>query len=150
MAGKMSSDTYAHGTVGGVIMGTKTGTLPVRNYTTNVNPMAPEKLDGYMWDNISKSFVKKSPCWACSANHCHTVKIPKGPYAGLEYEEPEYEGMSASSALLGIDDVNMSLAIAGLIDSLGIDMNETGWVFAWLLECYEKGLVTGKIPTAWK
>ncbi|HTY81507.1 MAG TPA: aldehyde ferredoxin oxidoreductase C-terminal domain-containing protein, partial [Dehalococcoidales bacterium] len=144
LAGKMSADTYAHGTVGGVVMGTRTGTLPVRNYKTNINPMKPETLNDYSWDNISKTFIKKSPCWACTANHCHTVKIPKGIGAGQEYEEPEYEGMSATSALLGIEDVNTSLALAGLIDDLGIDMNETGWLFAWLLECYERGLVTKK------
>jgi aldehyde:ferredoxin oxidoreductase len=144
MAGKMSADTYAHGTVGGVVMGTKTGTLPVRNYTTNVNPMTPEKLDTYSWDNIAKTFTKKSPCWACSANHCHTVRIPQGLGAGQEYEEPEYEGMSATSALVGIEDMNTSLALTGLVDTLGMDMNETGWLFAWLLECYEKGLVTKK------
>jgi aldehyde:ferredoxin oxidoreductase len=144
LAGKMSGDTYKHGTVGGVLMGTKTGTLPVRNYTTNINKMSPETLATYSWDSISPSFIKVSPCWACSASHCHTVKIPRGPYAGWEVEEPEYEGMSAFSALVGIEDPNISMALAGKVDQLGMDMNESGWVFAWLLECYEKGLVTKK------
>jgi aldehyde:ferredoxin oxidoreductase len=144
LAGKMSADTYAHGTVGGVIMGTKGGMVPVRNYTTNISPMAPDKLQTYSWDAISPSFIKVSPCWACSANHCHTIRIGKGKYAGWEVEEPEFEGMSSTSTLLGIDDVNMSVAIASRVDKVGIDMNENGWLFAWLMECYEKGIVTKK------
>jgi aldehyde:ferredoxin oxidoreductase len=144
MAGKMSAGTMERGTVGGVIMGTKGGMLPVKNYTSNVNPMAPDKLETYSWESISPSFIKVSPCWACSAKHCHTIRIPQGKYAGWEVEEPEFEGLSSTSALLGIDDVNMSIAIASQVDKLGMDMNESGWVFSWLMECYEKGIVTKK------
>ncbi|MGD0795173.1 MAG: aldehyde ferredoxin oxidoreductase C-terminal domain-containing protein [Dehalococcoidales bacterium] len=144
LAGKMSAGTYEHGTVGGVIMGTKGGMLPVRNYTSNVNPMPPEKLETYSWEAISPSFFKVTPCWACSASHCHTLRIPKGTYAGWEVEEPEFEGLSAFSALVGIEDVNMSIALASEVDRLGMDVNESGWVFAWLMECYEKGTVTKK------
>jgi aldehyde:ferredoxin oxidoreductase len=144
LAGKMSANTYEHGTVGGVIMGTKGGMLPVRNYTTNVNPMTPEKLEKYAWESISPAFFKVSPCWACSANHCHMLKIPQGKYAGWEVEEPEFEGMSAFSALVGIDDANTSIALASQVDRLGMDMNESGWVFGWLMECYEKGIITKK------
>jgi aldehyde:ferredoxin oxidoreductase len=144
LAGKMSLGTYQHGTVGGVVMGTKGGMLPVRNYTTNVSPMQGEKLETYSWESISPSFYKVSPCWACSANHCHMLKIPRGKYTGWEAEEPEFEGMSAFSQLLGIDDVNTSIALASQVDRLGMDVNESGWVLAWLMECYEKGLVMKK------
>jgi aldehyde:ferredoxin oxidoreductase len=144
LAGKMSADTYAHGTVGGVIMATKGGMAPVRNYTTNVSPISPEKLEAYSWNAISPSFYKVTPCWACSANHCHMLKIPEGKYAGWEVEEPEFEGLSAFSELVGIDDANTSIALASQVDRLGIDMNESGWVFAWLMECYEKGIITKK------
>jgi aldehyde:ferredoxin oxidoreductase len=144
LAGKMSAGTYAHGTIGGVIMGTKGGMVPVRNYTTNVSPISPDKLETYSWDAIQPAFFKVTPCWACSANHCHMMKIPQGKYAGWEVEEPEFEGMSAFSELVGIDDVNTSVALASEVDRLGMDMNESGWVIAWLMECYEKGLITKK------
>jgi aldehyde:ferredoxin oxidoreductase len=144
LAGKMSANTYEHGTVGGVVMGTKGGNLPVKNYTSNVNKMAPEVLETYSWESISPSFIKVSPCWACTASHCHTLRIPRGPYAGWEVEEPEFEGLSAFSALLGIEDVYTSIALASEVDRLGLDVNESGWVFAWLMECYEKGIITKK------
>lgn len=144
MAGKMSAGTMEHGTVGGVIMGTKGGMLPVKNYASNVNPMPPDKLEAYSWEAISPLFFKVTPCWACSANHCHTIRIPQGKYSGWEVEEPEFEGLSAFSALVGIDDVNTSVALASQVDRLGMDVNESGWVFAWLMECYEKGIITKK------
>jgi aldehyde:ferredoxin oxidoreductase len=32
--------------------------------------------------------------------------------------------------------------IAELVDRLGMDTNEAGWVVAWVMECYEKGILT--------
>ncbi len=144
MAGKMSAETYAHGTIGGVVMATKGSMAPVRNYTTNVSPISPDKLETYSWDAIQPAFLEAHPCWGCSANHCHIIKIPQGKYAGWEAEEPEFEALSAFSELVGIDDINTSMALAIEVDRLGIDLNESGWVIAWLMECYEKGLITEK------
>jgi aldehyde:ferredoxin oxidoreductase len=144
LAGKMSAETYAQGTIGGVIRATEGGMAPVRNYTTNVSPIRGDKLQKYSYDSLKQWFYKVTPCWACSANHCHMLKIPEGKYAGWDVEEPEFEGMSSCSALMGVDDAVMSLSLASEVDRLGMDMNETGWVIAWVLECYEKGLITKK------
>jgi aldehyde:ferredoxin oxidoreductase len=57
-------------------------------------------------------------------------------------EEPEYEGLAAFSALVGIDDVTESVVLANEVDRLGFDTNEAGWVVAWVMECYEKGILT--------
>ena len=69
------------------------------------------------------------------------MEITEGKYKGLEIEEPEYEGMAANSAVVGIDDAVMTLVLCNTADRLGLDVNETGWVMAWLIECYEKGLL---------
>jgi aldehyde:ferredoxin oxidoreductase len=70
--------------------------------------------------------------------------VPDGKYAGRVFEEPEYEGMAACSTLIGVEDVTMSLVLASEIDRLGFDANESGWVMAWAIDCYEKGLLTKK------
>jgi aldehyde:ferredoxin oxidoreductase len=137
--------TYAEGTVGGVVMGTAMGSLPVKNYTTGINTMDQDTLQTYSFQAIRDRFnAKPGPCWACPAKHCHMMKVQEGKYAGREFEEPEYEGMAAFSALVGIQDVTMTAVLASEVDSLGMDMNETGWVMAWLLECFEKKLITIK------
>jgi aldehyde:ferredoxin oxidoreductase len=70
------------------------------------------------------------------------MEITEGKYAGREVEEPEYEGMAACSTVVGIDDVTTTVILANEVDRLGMDINETGWLMAWVIECYEKGILT--------
>jgi aldehyde:ferredoxin oxidoreductase len=142
------------GTVGGVLMGTATGSLAIKNYTTSINTMSPSILDTYAYQNVRSRFeAKPTPCWACTARHCHRMKIKTGKYAERSFEEPEYESMAAFSSLVGIDDVTNTVVLASEVDRLGMDVNETGWVISWLLECYEKHLIskqdTGGLEMTW-
>jgi len=133
------------GTIGGVFHNAKgkTGHLPVRNYATSFYVIDPDQLDKYASPSIRLNFkAKPSPCWACSARHCHMEEIPEGKYAGRVVEEPEYEAMAAWSALVGVTDVTTTVALANEVDRLGMDTNEAGWVIAWLMECYEKRILT--------
>ena len=140
---KMNSMTHREGTVGGVVISTPTGMVPVKNYTTNIHAIDPVKLETYTATYIRTKFrAKPIPCWACTAKHCHTMKITAGKYSGRIVEEPEYEGMSAFSGLVGIDDVTTTVVLNSEVDRLGMDVNETGWVIAWVMECYEKRLLT--------
>lgn len=131
------------GTVGGVYDSRKPGIIPVKNYTTGIYAIDQEKFDAYQALKIRERFqARPAPCWGCSSKHCHEMKIPDGKYAGRVLEEPEYEGMASWSSLVGITDVASSLALANEVDLLGMDTNEAGWVIAWTMECYEKGLLT--------
>jgi aldehyde:ferredoxin oxidoreductase len=141
---KMNSQTHREGTVGGVVFSTPMGMVPVKNYSTNVHVIAPEKLQMYTAQNIRETFkAKPAPCWACTAKHCHKMEVPEGKYKGRIVEEPEFEGMSCSS-LMGISDMITTVVLTSEIDRLGFDVNETGWLMAWVMECYEKGFLTQK------
>lgn len=144
--GPYGHTAFIEGTVGMVVTGTKVfRNVPVRNYTTNVNTMTDEVLDTYTCKNIRSMFnAKPNPCWACTAKHCHMMEVTSGKYAGRVFEEPEYEGMAACSTAVGVEDVTMTVVLASEIDSLGLDANESGWLMAWAIECYEKGLLTRK------
>jgi aldehyde:ferredoxin oxidoreductase len=72
------------------------------------------------------------------------MEIPDGKYAGLSFEEPEYEGMASWSSQVGITDVTTTAVLANTVDRLGMDTNEASWVIGWVLECYEKGIFTGE------
>ena len=142
---KMCHLNNIEGTIGGVVLATKAGFIPVKNYTTSIHAIDPDKLEAYSSQNIRLKFkAKRDPCWACSSNHCQTLEITEGKYAGRIMDEPEYENMAAFSALVGIDDVTTTLILASEVDRLGMDCNEAGWVIAWLLECYERGILTQK------
>jgi len=140
---KFLNEISREGTVGGVVSLTKAGVIPVKNYTTSIHAIDADKLDAYSCQSIRAKFkAKPAPCWACSAKHCCKMEITEGKYTGRKVEEPEYEAMAAFSSLVGIDDVTMSVVLANEVDRLGMDANETGWVMAWLMECYEKRILT--------
>ena len=142
---RMNNLTFKEGTVGGVFMGTRMGMVPVKNYTTGVYNITPEKLETYSSQSIRTSFkIKPNPCWGCTAKHCHVMEVTEGKYAGRKLEEPEFEGMSAFSLLVGIDDATTTAVLSSETDRLGMDVNEAGWIIAWLMECYERGILTEK------
>jgi aldehyde:ferredoxin oxidoreductase len=138
-------DVHEQGTLPGVIMGFKFSEAPVKNYTRNYYPIAPDILDSYSPAKILAKFGNKEkirPCWACTAEHCHRMEIPEGKYKGLTFEEPEAEGIHEFSATVGIEDVTMTMILNDLVDKLGFDVNEAGYLIGMVIECYEKGVIT--------
>lgn len=144
---------YNYGTLGTYQMVERTGALPIKNYTTNVYP-DKEKLEQFTPDYIRGRFQPKpSPCWACQMHHCHESTITEGPYQGMVVEEPEYECLSAMGAQIGNMEVASAMMLTNVVDRLGLEMNETGWVIGLAIECYEKGLInkakTGGLEMTW-
>lgn len=127
-----------------------TGWLPVKNCTTNVFP----EYKNFLGETYRPRYeLKRSPCYACRSRHLHMLRITEGPYAGFEGEEPEYEQLAAWGSLVGITDVDATVVISNEVDRLGIETTELGWVVAWAIECYEKGLIdkddTDGLALAW-
>jgi aldehyde:ferredoxin oxidoreductase len=116
----------------------KVGFLPVKNYTTNIFPDAEKMTGKYLRTHFK---VKPSTCWACRMNHCRITEITEGPYAGFVGEEPEYEGMAAMSSVIGQTEPGAAIVLGNHVDRLGIDINESGWLIGWLMECYQKGFL---------
>jgi len=115
------------------------GALPVRNYTTSLFP-GHEKMDGRYVRSRFKA-LRRRPCFACGINHTFDWEVTEGPFKGLEAEEPEYEAFAALGPMIGQADAGAVFYLNDLVDRLGIDVNETGWVLGWLMECYEKGVL---------
>jgi aldehyde:ferredoxin oxidoreductase len=116
-----------------------TGMLPVKNYTTNLFP----EYVNFGWENFGPFFeVKRNSCWACRFDHCHMMTVKEGRYAGYVGEEPEYEQLVHWGPLIGQADMVEAFVLSNELDRLGMDTNESGWIISWLMECYEKGLLT--------
>lgn len=133
------------GTVGGVYRShvSGKGTLPIKNYTTNVWDISDEEIKKYSEPTMRERYNPRSnPCWACPANHSTMMTIPEGFYAGIEIEEPEYEQLAAMGPVIDVKDVDSAVMLSSVCDKLGFDNNEMGWVIAWVMECYERGLLT--------
>ncbi len=135
---------YTWGTLFGVTRGAGSY-LPVKNYMTNVYNIGKEDLEKYGPEYIRGHFQPKPhPCWACQMHHCHIFTIPDGPYAGFVGEEPEYEQFAAFGPVIGQNNVAATIVMANEVDRLGMDTNEMGWVLGFVMECYEKGILTNR------
>ena len=134
------------GTVGGVESSYKSGlgTLPIKNYTTNIWDIPAEGLDTFGNEHLRERYqVERVPCWGCRLLHSTMMRIPDGSYAGL-VEEPEYEQMAAWGPVIGQEDVEAAMMLSALTDRLGLENNEAGWLVAWVMECFERGLITAE------
>lgn len=134
------STVAKHGTNGLIPNAYKGGHLPVKNYTTNICDYV-DRIDGaYMRSHFK---LKPHPCYACSIrSHCHQITVTEGEYAGYTGDEPETENTSLLGPNIGVSDAGAIVMMSNLVDRLGLDVNECGWVLGWAIECYEKGIFT--------
>jgi aldehyde:ferredoxin oxidoreductase len=133
------------GTIGGVYRSqiSGQGTLPIKNYMTNLWDISEDEVYGFSEEDIRNKFdPKPHPCWACRLTHSTMMTIPQGPYKGMLVEEPEYEQMAAWGPVIDSKDAAAAFMLSGVTDRLGVDNNEAGWLMGWLMECYERGLIT--------
>ncbi|HZK67331.1 MAG TPA: aldehyde ferredoxin oxidoreductase C-terminal domain-containing protein [Chloroflexota bacterium] len=140
LAHPVAKGTYEWGTQNSFANMVKTGVLPVKNYTTNLFP-EPEK---FMRQTYQQEWeLEPMPCWACRTKHLHDVTIRGGKWDGFKTEEPEYEQWAAWGPQIGNEgDAAGAAVLSNDVDRLGVDTNEAGWVVGWVMECYEKGIVT--------
>ncbi len=119
------------------------GSLPIKNMNTSLFP----DYEQFLGENyrVSPAFeIKPSPCWACPSHHLHMMKVVEGPYAGYEGEEPEYECWSELGPLIMNRDVVGAFVLSNDVDRLGFDLNEAGWLIAFVMDCYDRGIITRK------
>jgi aldehyde:ferredoxin oxidoreductase len=119
------------------------GSLPVKNMNTSLFP----DHEAFYGENYrkSKSFeIKPNPCWACGSHHLHIMKVTEGPYSGYIGEEPEYECWSELGPLLMNRDVVGTFVLSNDVDRLGLDLNEAGWMIGFVMDCYDRGIITKK------
>ncbi len=114
------------------------GQLPVKNYTTSIFPEYERFSGEYLRTHFKTT---TTTCWACLMAHTCMTEVTEGPYKGFVGEEPEYEGLAAMSSVIGQTDPGATVMLANQIDRLGIDINESGWLTGWLMECYERGIL---------
>ncbi|MBI2958451.1 MAG: hypothetical protein HYY32_06360 [Chloroflexi bacterium] len=121
------------------------GIVPVRNYTTTIYDIEPDKLEKFSGAYIRSHFnPRPNPCWRCSFHHGYRITITEEPFKGHDAIEPEYECLAACGPLIGVTDVTAAIVLANEVDRMGLEANETGWTIGLAIECFEKGLLTLK------
>lgn len=120
------------------------GGLPTRNWTMGnfdkVESVTAEAYNEQMMD-------KPGTCWACLQSCKRDIKdIRKGkdrPY-DIEgrYGGPEYESLGMLGPNCMVSDLNAISKANEIASSYGMDTISLGGVIGFVMECYEKGLVT--------
>jgi aldehyde:ferredoxin oxidoreductase len=131
--------------------------LPVHNFQYGSHPES-SKIDSTVWESL---FDLTSPdgCWyGCTLACSHLVKrykVRTGPYKGDEVivDGPEYESTAGLGSNLGIFDPMDILELNFYCDTYGIDTISFGTMTAFIMECYEAGILdqgrTGGLDFTW-
>lgn len=116
------------------------GIFPVKNFQQG-------RLDGI--ENIGSSVfrqlkVKDYGCYGCTTKCGNVFKAEGQIYSGIESEGPEYETIYSFGGEICNTDANSIIFLDQLCDRLGIDTISMGVLSGFIIEIFEKGIVTKK------
>lgn len=120
--------------------------LPVNNFQYGQHPKTQE-IKGSVWAQYFTP-LKASGCWyGCTlgcVNFVQGLTLQTGPYQGMEVaiDGPEYETIAGVGSNCGIFDVEIIMEVNFYCDTYGIDTISFGTCCAFLMECYEAGILT--------
>ncbi len=128
-----------YGTSESVAAHQETGYLPTRNFSEGQFE-GWERIRG---ERIAEDYlVGRDSCPGCPVGCKRRVKA-EGKYSvDPVYGGPEYETLGSFGSTCGIDDLEAILYANQLCAAYGMDTISTGVTIAWLMDCFEKGLLT--------
>jgi len=149
----MANNLYRYGTAGDVTVFNEIHRLPSKNWqVAHVDADDAETLGGRSWEEAGY-LKRRRGCSACSI-HCHRfTEVTDGPYAGTAAGGPQLSTVTRGGPNCGVVNIEAVFRFNQLCNDLGLDSISTGSSIAWLMETYERGLVsveqTGGIVPEW-
>jgi len=126
-----------------IIQGINTaGGWPTFNFKTGVFEKAQEISGEAYRDHLWQGGKRWRPCWGCIIRCGHVAVIEEGKWAGIVDEGPEYETIWAYGPQCGVSSREAITVADYYSDAYGIDTISLGNTIGFLMECYEKGLIT--------
>ena len=118
-----------------------TGLIRTRNFQLNQlkdgENLEPEVMDEYT--------IGMSGCYGCSVHCRHRYVLKEGPHAPIFGEGPEYTSLGAFGTMVDCKKMETVLVANHLVNKYGIDTLEIGGITAWVMELFEKGLLSEKM-----
>ncbi|MCF6095606.1 aldehyde ferredoxin oxidoreductase family protein [Thermovorax subterraneus] len=129
------------GTVGLVSLNNSLGILPTKNFETAYFEKA-EKVSGEV---INKQYnIKRRACYGCNFACGRYTAVKNGKFATPPMEGPEYETVDMFGPICLVEDIEAVIRANYLCNVYGLDTISTGLSIGFVMECYEKGLLTEK------
>ncbi len=128
------------GTAGDVASMHEKGMLPTHNWRSGFFT-GWQSIDGKtMADTILKG---RDTCYACTVRCKRIVEVTEGPYKlNPHYGGPEYETIAAFGSYCDITDLNAIAYANQLCNMYGMDTISCGATIAWVMDCFEAGILT--------
>lgn len=130
-----------YGTSGGVPVLQNQGILPTKGWQRGTFENY-EKISG---QTLAQTYLTKAlHCEGCNVPHDRQVDVKETPYGPIrgEYGGAEYETVAGYGSLLLIDDLLAINAANQYSNAVGIDTLSASNIVAWVIECYEKGILS--------
>lgn len=115
------------------------GILPTRNFQFGTWEDALDKIDS---KGVYKNVIERRACLSCFTPCGMVTQVPEGKFKGATIEGPEYETLSMLGSNLFINSLPYVVQANILCDSLGVDTISAGNVIGFVMECFEKGLIS--------
>jgi aldehyde:ferredoxin oxidoreductase len=117
------------------------GILPTKNFQFGTWEKALGKIDSV---GVYKSVKSHKACISCFVPCGLITEAGEGRYKGISVEGPEYETLGMFGSNLLIDSLPVIIQANILCDRLGLDTISTGNAIGFIMECFEKGLISAK------
>ncbi len=119
--------------------------LPVHNFKYGSHPQAAQ-ISSKVWEGLFSQTHPDACIYGCTMACSKGVdgyRVRTGPYAGhvVTVDGPEYETVAGCGANLGIFNPADILELNFYCDAYGIDTISFGTLTAFVMECYEAGIL---------
>jgi aldehyde:ferredoxin oxidoreductase len=131
--------------------------LPTKNFKYGSHPDTP-KIGKKVWEEYFTQGVPDGCWYGCSMSCAHGVdgfELKTGPYKGhkVVVDGPEYENAAGLGSNCGIFNPDWIVEANFYCDTYGIDTISYGTLCAFVMECYENGILnkerTGGLDICW-
>jgi aldehyde:ferredoxin oxidoreductase len=129
------------GTAGSILWSNDQGFFPSRNFQDQVF-IGADKLAGEA--QRRRIWIKRRACFACPIRCGYISMLRRGQFSGIVVDAIEYENAGMLGGSCNINDVESVAYSNYLCDELGLDAISAGNVVGFVMECFEKRLLTEK------
>jgi aldehyde:ferredoxin oxidoreductase len=127
------------GTAAAMDMGMMTGDVPIKNWTLGEDYEMAAALGG---PAIHETILKERGfCFACPIGCKPIVEVDHPKYTVAKGPGPEYETCATFGTMIMNADLASVAYVNELCNRYGLDTISCGATTAWMMECYEKGLL---------
>ena len=121
------------------ISSSDSSTGPLKNWRESYWGDEIEKGGALQWE--SRCRVKNRGCFGCPTPCNQLGIIREGKWAGT-FDIPDYDSTNLLHPNCMVTDPNGVYALSAFLDSVGLDAISTGNALSWVMECYEKGILS--------